>query len=438
MKHAPHRILAASSGTVWVGTLSRLYRLSRGPEGRYRAERFTLGPTSPITKPVRNRIQTLAEDPGGAVWVGTHLDGFFRIGPDGRVDHCPDDVLGASFVRDFYFPGDGSVWTAYFGGVAIFGPELFEKAPCRAQRTFSTREGMSLDTAEILPARDGRLLVASTQGITEMRRTSSGEWTVGTTLDRRSGLPGDWVISMARDAEGSIWAGLGSRGLVKLLESGFSILDEEEGAGTGIIDLAVDRSGRIVTVASRGAQSLNVTLHAGGSRTYRPRLPASATYVGWGGNQKLLIDSRGAWWIATGAGVLRWDDPGDGDPYGVERPADAVIGVAEGLPGNDAYVLFEDSRGDVWISSQPVLPGLSALSRWSRSTGTVETYPLCTVGTNELPFQFLQTRDGTLWILFLGGRLSRYLDGRLEPVPGWPPDEGTVTSLFEEPCIARE
>jgi len=101
----PFRLLADRRGRLWVGTLGRLWRVEHAGE---RVEAIPV----PLTPPLASRVQALAEDPTGAIWVGTHSDGFYRVGADGGVDHYPVTMDGASFVRDFFFPGDGSVWTA--------------------------------------------------------------------------------------------------------------------------------------------------------------------------------------------------------------------------------------------------------------------------------------------------------------------------------------
>ena len=46
-------------------------------------------------------------------------------------------------------------------------------------------------------------------------------------------------------------------------------------------------------------------------------------------------------------------------------PPKAVYTVAGGLPGNDIFRLFEDLRGDIWITSI----GVHGLTRWERATG---------------------------------------------------------------------
>src|SRR5262245_2503254 len=413
----PYRLLASRSGALWVGTRSQLWRVESDGE-RDAAMRVELHPGRPPRERFRDRVQCLAEDPSGAIWIGTHTAGIYRIGPDGSVDHCPDPVPGASFVRDFQFPGDGSVWTAYLGGLAIFDRPPFQGMRSRpAPRLFGTREGVPMDTSRLLPLDEQHVLLGTSSGINEIHRTDDGVWRIGPTLDRRSGLPGDFVSSLVRDAQGNLWVGLSTHGLVKIPPSGFSILVDAEEPGAAHVDLTTDRRGRLVTLASKGAKALTAYCpDADPPGPFNVSLPSSLNYVGWGGSQKFLVDRRGSWWIATGAGILRYDDPGLEGPRRLRRPPDAILGTREGLPGKDVFIVKEDARGDVWISVSTQLPEASSIARWSRASGRIEAFSARAVGSRALAARFVETRDGSLWITLIDGALLRYREGRFQPI----------------------
>ncbi len=419
---SPHRLLVDGAGDLWVGTMDRLWRVTTAGREHH---------AHPVTGELHSRVQCLAADPEGNVWVGTHSDGIYRVGRGGRVDHCPWQTRGAWFVRDFHFPGDGTVWVAHLGGVAIFpGPPFGEPAP--QARIYGNDEGMEIDTTGFLPRGKDAVLVGTTAGIIEMRRAGSA-WQVGPRLDRRSGLPSDSVASMARDTAGTLWLGMTRRGVVKLLQNGFATFDGIEGPGSILVDLTTDRAGRMVVLATQGAKALTAYApDAEGREPIPVKLLSPVSYVGWGGGQKWLVDRRGTWWIATGDGVLRYDDPRG---LGVRRLAnvpDAVYGLAQGLSGNDAFILAEDVAGDVWISATAERPGTSTLSRWSHTTERIETFPESVTGSKSLARRFLQTRDGTLWILFLDGTLFWFRQGRLEPVPGWAASGIDAGEMYED------
>ncbi|HET9300338.1 MAG TPA: two-component regulator propeller domain-containing protein, partial [Candidatus Polarisedimenticolaceae bacterium] len=417
----PYRIVVDRTGTVWAGTFSHgLWRIVRAGTG-YRATRVEV---SGLT----GRVQSLDEDPTGAIWVGTHVSGIFRVRPDGGVDHCPRTVLGTDFVRSFHFSRDGSVWTAFFGGVAIFAQPPFGPSSS-ASRVFGPASGMEIDTGEMMPLGEDRVLVATTVGIVELRRSGPGvtAWEIGPTIDRRSGLPQDPVRAVVLDGADNLWVGLFNRGLVKLVRNGLSTAATVEG-GSHIVDLATDRDGRLVVLAGQGAMALTAyTPEAEAQPPTSVRLPPSLTYVGWGVGQKLMVDHLGAWWIATGAGVLRYDDPHRLGARRLAQPPDAVYGMAEGLSGRDAYVLAEDGQGDLWISTNVEPAGDGTVSRWSRATGRIERFPSAALRTRSLALGFYPVRDA-VWIPFADGTLVRFRQNRFDRIL----DDADFSDMYED------
>jgi ligand-binding sensor domain-containing protein/two-component sensor histidine kinase len=406
----PYRLLASRSGDVWIGTMKRLWRVRPGAG-------TTVVPVDLIAEdglPLRSRIQSLREDPHGDVWIGTHREGVYRITGDERIEHCDSATPGTHFVRDFFFPGDGSVLMSFFGGVAVFDRPPF---PGKPVQLLGSAEGVSIDTTGIATADGGGIVVGTSAGMTELSRDTSGRWRAGATHDSRSGLPADAIGPLLRDSTGTLWMGVADRGLVKLPRSEFETRPDAEVPGAVLVDLAPDRRGRIVAIGSKGAQSL-YAWHADHDPKgpVRVSLPRGVSYVGWGMNQKVLCDSHGSWWVAVGAAMLRYDDPKGLGLSRLSSPPDAVLGVKQGLAGPDAYIVDEDVRGDIWISSQPVAMTSSAVSRWSRARGRLTTFPASAVGTRALAVRFLTTRDGVLWMAFLDRRVVRFRNDRFEPV----------------------
>jgi signal transduction histidine kinase/ligand-binding sensor domain-containing protein len=407
----PHRVLASKSGDVWVGTMKRLWRVRPGPTGTTVVSVELLAASG---VPLRSRIQSLREDPDGDLWIGTHLGGIYRIARDGRVDHCHSDTAGTFFVRDFYFPGDGSVLMSYLGGVAVFDRPPFPGKPIQL---LGTAEGLSIDTGGIAAAEGGGIVVGTSVGMIEVHRDASGRWHAGATLDSTSGLPADAIGPLLRDATGTLWMGVAVRGLVKMPPSEFETRPDAEVPGGVLVDLTPDRRGRIVAICSKGVQSLYASYPEGDPQgAVQVSLPGGVAYVGWGMNQKVFCDSRGSWWVAIGEGVLRYDDPSGMGLSRLSRPPDAVFSLREGMAGRDAFIVDEDAHGDVWISSQPAASASSSVSRWSRATGRLETFPASAVGTRSLAVRFLTTRDDALWIAFMDRRVVRFRNGRFEPV----------------------
>ena len=155
----------------------------------------------------------------------------------------------------------------------------------------------------------------------------------------------------------------------------------------------------------------------------RPRFSEYAKNQGysWGWDQNVLEDHTGEWWIATRGGVCRF--PRLNKPAQLATtPPKAVYTTSNGLASDVILCLFEDSRGDVWISSVGEGRGPSGLSRWERRTGKFYHYS----AKDDLPrfetffvSSFAEDHAGNVWIGFSGdGGMARYRDGRFTRFAG--------------------
>ena len=83
------------------------------------------------------------------------------------------------------------------------------------------------------------------------------------------------------------------------------------------------------------------------------------------------------------------------------------------LPGDDVFHLFEDSRGDVWISIAGNLR--NAVVRWERATESFHTYSEAQgLPPFSLPTAYREDAAGNLWMGFYDGGLARYHDGSFQ------------------------
>lgn len=403
-REMPHRVAPAADGSVWVGSFAGLWHVTNGASGAV-AQRVALAEGAVAPQP--SRVQALAVDSTGAVWVGTHAYGVYCVRQDGRVEHREDAMEPYHFVRDFLFDEQGGVWTAFLGGVARFDNDALATgaAPSVILRPQNGLPG--IDTEALIAAGPGHLLLASTAGITKIDRDASGGWKAGVTLDRRWGLPGDDVASLDRDTSGNLWIGLARAGLAKQIAGGFMEQDDAEEAGTRIVALGNSRDGRLVVLSQAGARSWTLRLVAErGTETYPVAGSHKLFYVGWGLQQLFAQEPGGTWWLASGTGAMRYGASPDGARR-LTRPPDAIVGSASGLPTIDVYALFLDAAGDLWLSTHAPSGGSSGVSLLRRRVGRVETLSIAEAGSSSLPVGFAEDRDRNLWIAFEDGTVTR-------------------------------
>jgi signal transduction histidine kinase/streptogramin lyase len=142
----------------------------------------------------------------------------------------------------------------------------------------------------------------------------------------------------------------------------------------------------------------------------RPKYPGTIHHFGWGWNQTAFQDHAGEWWVPTGQGLCRFEKTKNTEDLAGRSPK-AVYTTRDGLPGNDIFRLFEDSQGDIWLSTAEPPP--SPLTRWERATGRFHIY----IEGDGLPWMqssamaFAEDRSGQLWVGPSDGGLLRHWKG---------------------------
>jgi signal transduction histidine kinase len=241
--------------------------------------------------------------------------------------------------------------------------------------------------------RDGRLWIATEDGVVR----------VGTDGVRRFGAAnglGAPFRLVAEDRDGTLWLGSRGAGLSRLDSGAFTTYAERDGLrGREVTAILEDRTGQLCVagIAADGARWFGA-LDGDTFTTFMPRGTERLQYWGWGWGQTLLQDRDGGWWLPTGEGIFRYPPTPSCTGLGRLRPS-IVYRQEHGLSADHIFRLFEDSRGDVWISAF----GDPGLHRWVRATGRVE-------GFTELgplaPTAFAEDRAGNIWIgLYTGGVL---------------------------------
>ena len=87
----------------------------------------------------------------------------------------------------------------------------------------------------------------------------------------------------------------------------------------------------------------------------------------------------------------------------------------DGLTGDRVYYAFEDSRGDIWLGTNP--SGQDVVTRWQRATGSFRRYSTADGLRTATDVYFAAARAfaedaaGNVWIGFAGGGLARFAAG---------------------------
>jgi ligand-binding sensor domain-containing protein/signal transduction histidine kinase len=443
------RLLQTRDGRVWVAVGQELIVF---PDERRReqAERVAINPVTPPPSPGSSsqdqawEIEALAEGPLGDVWIGTRW-GLTRRSRDGLMRHFRIRPTPAD-DRVFHLAVDaaGRVWLTHWGlshrpgvhfGLYVFMPaadsaitsdpsrvtsDLNDRArrvtsgeilplPRRPGEAIYVTAGGPLGDARVhrvLPLDDGTVWLATEAGL--VRVGADGR---AARFDDRNGL-GLPIQRLARDAHGSLWLGTRGNGLVRFDVNGFVTFTAREGLMSGeVAEIVEDGDGALCIsgVDVDGSHVFgvmdppNAAAASGGERLTRfePRGASHVKYWGWGWNQLFLRDRVGEWWVPTGEGLFRY--PASTSCASIARtPPKAVYTRAHGLPNDDIFRLFEDSRGDFWISSG------SEIVRWIRATGRFVSVPQPGAHPGNPPTGFAEGKNGDIWIGFYHGGVGRW------------------------------
>jgi ligand-binding sensor domain-containing protein len=305
-------------------------------------------------------VNSLAVDAAGNLWMGT-TGGVCRRAAEGRPECLPyAGGFPGDTVHALLVARDGALYAGTLTG--LWRIALAGGAPRVVQR-YSAHDGLASERVHSLfELANGELWVGTALGLAE----KAGERF--RSYGAEQGLKGRAVLAIAEDGEGNLWAGV-DHGLSRIARHGFATFTTAEGIGELSITELVRSEGELYAVS---IQSSSIVLHRYSNGVFsavRPRYPASIHYFGWASAQSAVRDRAGEWWIATGEGLCRFPRVARFEDL-ARTPPIAVYTMRDGLRSNDIFRLFEDARGDIWITA---ISG-GGPSRWERATGRLHHY----------------------------------------------------------------
>lgn len=399
------------SGRIWVGTGNGLFRLHEVAGGDWQFEYVSLGEKSDE----QLDISSMAEDSSGVLWVGTE-QGLFRRFPDGKAERfTTTHGLPHPHVRDLLVDPDGTIWVATGLGLCRLVSNV-RSGESIVARLYTKKDGMlNENITALFRTSTGWLWLATTAGLLEFSPDPLADGGHFINYTREHGLSDAGLRSITEDHDGNLWLASESGGAMKVIRRGFTSYSEADGLeDERIAAIGEDRSGELYVVTG----SLKVPsfhIHRFDGRRFeniRVNLPARVQPT-WGWNQLFVHDRNQQWWIPTTSGLFQFPALHSFRDLGKAR-ALKVFTQQNGLSGNEPFRLFEDSRGDLWISiiSNAVE---SYLNRWERATGKIHSYSKEIASrTDSAPTAFQEDRKGNVWIGFYWGSLARYRDGKFD------------------------
>jgi ligand-binding sensor domain-containing protein/two-component sensor histidine kinase len=420
------------AGHLWAGTDGGLFLLDEtSGQATFRRVSLNLGELEQLLI-----VRALAEDSEGSLWVSTQGQGLVRRLPDSRtVRYTIQPSPLGDLAEALMFDPEGRLWVAHRGGAGliVFKPEpastiaagdklqarTLTGLGCGARSAdhrvrlpanpgevcrYTTADGLASDfiSSGICQSADGRIWIGTAGGLSAF---SDGRFRSYTAAQ---GLTNGYVVPV-EDRDGNLWLAT-QTGAMKVTWSGFTSFGKADGlSNPRVTSVFEDQRGELCVTSAEGEPFIN---RFDGQRftAVRPQVPQEIKGFGWGWNQVTFQDHDGEWWLPTFYGLYRFPRVTNVEQLAHTLPK-AVYNHQRGeLPGNDIFRLFEDSRGDVWISIAS--HARSAVARWERAT---ESFHMYSEADGLPPFSpptaYCEDGAGNLWMGFYDGGLLRYHDG---------------------------
>ncbi len=432
-------MLEDRQGNLWIAG-SGLFQLEQ-KEGRFSIREVTLH--VPQAWEPSFSVHSIREGEDGSLWLGT-THGLLRRLPNGHVVHYTQrHNSAAEYVRYIRIDRSGNIWAPHPAGLYVLKPEAlsalnahdesngFESRPLTPRRP--SREGeLPTTPGEAIDLTDVTTFGGAANQVTAIYQQSNGQtWLAAHNrlvlfdghsfryfTDVRS--PFSFLID---DMDGDLWVTT-LDGVMRFSLHGLVSYDRTSGLKDQEIDSIQEDHAGVIHVVSPGwfVSQLKGREFA----SIHPNIPdASRLWTSPLG----FLDHTGQWWFLTGRGLYRF--PRVNRIEDLARSSPLLYTNLDGLPAQWVYCMFEDSRGDLWISIRSTEQGVIGLVRWQRSSGTFHRF----TETDGLPAlrsaaSFAEDRAGNLWFGFYEEGLVRYSGGRFEsftPADGLP--EKFITAL---------
>jgi signal transduction histidine kinase/ligand-binding sensor domain-containing protein len=448
------RVLDSSAGMIYEDRNGRLWvsadhYLQDEADGRLSLRRLEMNLSADEERLIGGG-SVFCEGRDGSLWIGG-LRGLMRRLPDGRMIHFSilptKDVDG---VPGVFEDREGRIWAAHSrSGLFVINPAPIETlngyGGFTTQRLVAEKRVTNPRAADILlPQHAGQVFNFTTadglahNGIYGLFQTSNA--TVWITTDDglsefdgkrfrsytlEHGLAALTLGQLAEDVDGNLWIG-SSSGPMKLALNGLTSYTESDGLGdprtTSIYE---GREGELYAVSSSWRIS---RLDGRSFKSVRANMPVDAVSQ-WTSNVSFL-DSRGEWWMLTIRGLYRFPAVSRLEDLSGQRPS-AIYDGRNGLKNEFAYRMFEDQRGDLWVSTRSADTSLNGVARIERATEKFHVFSEAEgLPSHKAPSAFSEDRAGNLWMGFYEGQMARYAAGRFtifttdDGVPA-----GLITSL---------
>jgi ligand-binding sensor domain-containing protein/signal transduction histidine kinase len=394
------------NGTVWCGTGGGLFQLQRAG-GQWTLSLVDIG--LPKAREADSIVQAIVQDRGGALWIGVG-SGLYRRWTDGRTErYTTHHGLPVEEVRALAIDSQGLLWAGTIHGVCQIVSDPHSDRTIVA-RVYREADGLPSDNIRsLLRSPHGGVWVGTTFALVELVPKPSSNLAKSPGHSVVPIIVSPHVMAIAESPDQSLWLGTDG-GAIKWVRNGFTTYQGGDGLGSVVISSIFETQAGEVCASSASKRILIDCFDGKKFGSTRPNLPERLSNLGWGWSQLTLQAKLGEWWVPTGEGLFRFPPPRRTRDLASAKPR-AVYSSKNGLPVNEVFRLYEDSRGDLWIAT--FSEANNWISRFQRRSERLQTFSTADSLPSLLPIirAFAEDRLGNLWIGLEQATLVRYSDG---------------------------
>ncbi len=337
-------ILETADGTIWVGTVSGLYRLRPGAGVFERVSG------------IQGTVRVLRQTSDGMLWVGMIGGGIRSIKGYDSVTMTAEDTLPSNTVLSVFEDDERNIWIGTQAGMV-----RLTRTPVRIALLPQTVDS---DFGTIYADRDGTIWVVSTD-VFRMRNGVIEPY-------RFPGLGDVSVRNVFRDRAGALWVGTDGDGIIRINGKNLLWLTTKDGLTNNFIRAIVQsRDGSMWIATDEGLSHWTPR----GFTNYR--MSDGLSYFS---TRALLEDRNGDLWVGTDRGLNR-----------IHEGVIVHDGATEGLNQKKVWTIHEDTDGGLWFGTRD-----DGLYRWKQ--GKLKHFTTDKGLASNSIYQVIEDTKGGFWI----------------------------------------
>jgi ligand-binding sensor domain-containing protein/signal transduction histidine kinase/DNA-binding response OmpR family regulator len=355
-------IFEDSDGNIWVATARGLNRLTQGKNGSVQFKRYLHEPGNP-TSISDSFTQTVAEDSDGNLWIGTKFGGLNRYvrttDTFERYEHDPAYINSISNddVRCLAFDNHGNFWVGTYSGLNLFDTErkyfhrLVNDKDNDNTLTKNSIKSLFMD-------RKGSLWIGTYYGGVNFLDRQNGNFKNYRYNSGSSELTYDVISSIIDDSNGNIYFGTegGGVNILKNNSSEFEYILKDNTSisisSNNIKSLYLDEKENLWLGTYNGG--LTILDRKSGMMSYYKNDPKDQNSLSDNDVYSIAQQNDSLFWLGThGGGLSLFNSRSQKFTHFREGPE-------TDLSSDFVRILYQDTKGNLWVGTQYGLNFLSA------------------------------------------------------------------------------